>query len=110
MATKKPAPKKTPEQEITEKVYKKIADAEKRIVVLQQGWVLMGNITPHATKPDQYRIENGSVIRKWGTTRGLGEIAIQGPTSETILDEFGSGEFPRLAVLFFIDCQHKTAQ
>jgi hypothetical protein len=55
----------------------------KKIVVLQRGWVVIGNVEQTET---EIRITNCSVIRIWGTTKGLGEIAEGGPTSKTVLD------------------------
>ena len=54
-----------------------------RIVVLDRGWVVVGNVS-HI---DGWTIiQEASVIRNWGTSRGLGEIAANGPTEKTILD------------------------
>ena len=75
--------------------------AVKQIVVIQNGFVLMGNVT---RTDDGYTIEDASVIRKWGTTRGLGEIALSGPTKETVLDPCGVVEVERHAVLMRINC------
>jgi len=59
-------------------------DCGVRIVVLQRGHVAVGHVY---TTPDEVRIENAAIIRRWGTTKGLGEIANAGPLSETILDD-----------------------
>ena len=75
--------------------------AVKQIVVIQNGFVLMGSVTQ---TDDGYTIEDASVIRKWGTTRGLGEIALSGPTKETVLDPCGVVEVERHAVLMRINC------
>jgi len=54
-----------------------------QIVILQRGWVVVG----HAYKsPDRVRVDNAAVIRRWGTTKGLGELAEKGPLGETVLD------------------------
>lgn len=61
---------------------------QRRIVVLQAGWVLIGQW--HAattTKPAQ--LTDASVVRKWGTTKGLGQLAIEGLQKETALDHAG---------------------
>lgn len=55
-----------------------------KIVVLQRGWVLIGKLE---RKGDQCFLHNASVIRNWGTTKGLGELAKDGPTSDTKLDK-----------------------
>ena len=59
-----------------------------RIVVLISGWVLVGQVT--ATTATETVIENASTIRVWGTTKGLGELALGGPTAKTVLDRNGT--------------------
>jgi hypothetical protein len=76
-----------------------------RIAVLQRGWVVVGRVAEESDK--ELRFESASVIRRWGTTKGLGEIAINGPTSETILDACGSVRAHPLAVVMQIDCQEE---
>ena len=55
-----------------------------KILVLNRGWVLVGR---PQTEGEYTTISDCSVIRVWGTTKGLGEIAAGGPTSKTILDK-----------------------
>ena len=70
-----------------------------KIVVLQRGWVLVGNLDSSNTKNKLY---NASVIRVWGTTKGLGELS-EGPLSTTILDKCnGVVEFHELSVVLEI--------
>jgi len=58
-----------------------------KIVVLQRGWVVMGHLFRGTDVPVNYcEIRDAKVIRRWGTTRGLGQIALEGPTENTILD------------------------
>jgi|ERR1019366_2419417 hypothetical protein len=54
-----------------------------KIVVLQRGWVLVGKFE---RKGDQCFLHNAHVIRNWGTTKGLGELAKDGPTVNTKID------------------------
>lgn len=68
-----------------------------RIVVLQRGWVAVGDLDRSAAP--QLKLENASIIRRWGTTKGLGELATKGPLSETKLDPAGTLEFHELAVV-----------
>jgi len=49
---------------------------------------------------------DASCIRLWGTTAGLGELALKGPTKETQLDFCGTVVFDNPeAVLFTIPCE-----
>jgi hypothetical protein len=73
-----------------------------RIVVLQRGWVVVGRVAEESDK--ELRIEKSSVIRRWGTTKGLGELAANGPTNNTVLDPCGTVRAHPLAVVMQIDC------
>ena len=73
----------------------------KQIIVVDNGFVFIGNVTP---TPVGYLVEDCSCVRAWGTTNGLGQIALTGPTSETILDPCGTIEVEKHATLFRIDC------
>lgn len=59
-----------------------------RIIVLQRGWVLIGN---YSEKGDRGYLQNAHVIRKWGTTKGLGELVdgpvLSGTYAPTVLDK-----------------------
>jgi len=71
----------------------------KQIVVLQRGWVVVGDVSRDG---DEVTVENASVIRIWGTTKGLGEL-VNGPTASTKLDPAGTVRAHALAVVFTID-------
>jgi len=72
-----------------------------QIVILQRGWVVVGMV---AISGDDVTIGNASVIRVWGTTKGLGEIALGGPTQDTVLDQCGVVRAHRNSVIMYIDC------
>lgn len=73
-----------------------------RIVILQRGWVMVGR---YERDGNDCKLHNAQVIRIWGTTRGLGEIALNGPTGETVLDPCnGVVEFHRLTEIANIAC------
>lgn len=55
-----------------------------QIVILQRGWVAIGRFSQ--TK-EQCHLTNASIIRTWGTTKGLGELAMNGPLTNTKLDK-----------------------
>lgn len=70
---------------------------EIKIVVLQRGWVLIGRFEKEGTN---CKLHDASVIRSWGTTKGLGELAISGKTKDTKLDKCGGlVEFDILTVV-----------
>lgn len=72
-----------------------------RIAVLQRGWVVVGRFSQDG---DMCKLSNANVIRVWGTTKGLGEIAIGGPTTKTILDKSPDIEFHILTSVMLINC------
>lgn len=75
-------------------------EGEIKIVVLQRGWVLVGKFEKDGTN---CKLHNASVIRNWGTTKGLGELALGGPTASTKLDPCnGLVEFDILTVVLQI--------
>ena len=72
-----------------------------KIVVLQRGWVMIGR---YSMEGDIVTLENAHVIRIWGTTKGLGELALDGKQSSTKLDKAGHVEFHILTVVATINC------
>ena len=77
-------------------------DMGKHIVILQRGWVFIGNLSKQG---NQYFLTDANNIRKWGTTKGLGEIALNGPTDKTILDPTPEIQFHELTVIALIKCK-----
>ena len=75
-----------------------------KIVILQRGWVVVGKFYQSGSN---CWIENGYVIRKWGTTKGLGELAIKGKLSDTILDPVPKTEFHQLTIVAAILCDQE---
>lgn len=73
-----------------------------RIVVLQRGWVAVGRF--HQEGPN-CTLTNAHVVRIWGTTKGLAEIASDGPTSKTVLDAAGTMRFHELTIVAMLDCE-----
>jgi hypothetical protein len=78
----------------------------KRIVIAQRGWVFVGD---YAIDGDDVTLSNAQVIRVWGTTKGLGELALNGPTSTTKLDDAGTVRLHRLAIVATLDVAKWTA-
>jgi uncharacterized protein YunC (DUF1805 family) len=86
-----------------EYVLKSAANSNIKIVVLQRGWVMVGYFSQDG---QNCRLERASVIRIWGTTKGLGEISKNGPTKDTKLDPTnGLVEFHELTVVCMINCE-----
>lgn len=79
-----------------------------RIVVLQRGWVVVGRVShgTSVTAEAELVISSASVIRRWGTTKGLGEL-VTGPKPETKLDPAGLVRVHPLSVVLSIDADEK---
>lgn len=78
------------------------SESDVKIVVLQRGWVMVGRFERSG---NDCKLFDASVIRVWGTTKGLGEIAADGPTKDTKLDKCnGLVEFDYLTVVATIEC------
>lgn len=76
----------------------------RKIYVVESGWVFLADSC--VDKGDELLLSGVSVIRSWGTTKGLGEIALNGPTNETVLDPCGQVDVPKGKVLFTIPCSY----
>jgi len=73
-----------------------------KIVVLQRGWVMIGILERSGP---ECKLHSASVIRNWGTTKGLGELATEGKKKDTRLDKCGGVvEFDYLTVVCAISC------
>ena len=77
-----------------------------RIVVLQRGWVYVGVFSKDA-KTGECVLEKASCIRRWGTSKGLGEL-VKGPTTNTMLDAAGTVRFHELAAVNMIDADAES--
>jgi len=80
-------------------------DSPIKIVVLQRGWVLVGRFSQDG---EECAVDDASVIRVWGTTKGLGEIAASGPTANTKLDPAGHVRFHVLTTVLTLDCDEAS--
>lgn len=74
---------------------------KKQIVVLDRGWVVVGDV---GKKASMIHISNASVIRTWGTKNGLGELAESGPLQNTKLDKCPDCQVHELSVVMFMNC------
>jgi hypothetical protein len=70
------------------------------IAILDRGWVFVGRA---ADSPSSIQISSAACIRYWGTTKGIGQLALEGPQPTTKIDEAGTVTVPRTAVIALID-------
>ena len=70
-----------------------------RIVIGQRGWVWVGHYEENG---DEVTLTNAQCIRRWGTTKGLGEL-VDGPTKDTVLDPVGTLRMHRLSIVATYD-------
>lgn len=73
-----------------------------KIVVCQRGFVYAGDVEESG---DYLVVRNAVNIRKWGTTKGLGELAAKGSLPDTKADASGTVRVHRLAVVSMLDCE-----
>jgi len=101
-------------------------DKDIRIVIAPFGWVFVGVYSREYTNGKEsisfdqinrsgtralegvgysavVKLTNASVIRKWGTEQGLGQL-ITGPMKETVLDPCGTVEIHEQTVVADIRC------
>ena len=71
-------------------------DEEYVIIVLDKGFVYVGNLT---VCNGGYCLLDASNIRVWGTKKGLGELVLEGPKQDTILDKCGIVKIPFKSVI-----------
>ena len=75
-----------------------------KIVVCQRGFVYAGDVTKVG---DYLVIDNAVNLRQWGTTKGLGELALNGNTDSTVSDAVGTVRVHELAVVSLLDCKKR---
>ena len=75
------------------------------LILLPRGWVFVGECREDN---GTLFVTNASVIRRWGTTKGLPELANNGPLDSTVLDGKCELEFPMTAVIGKIKCSKEA--
>ena len=70
------------------------------IAVLDRGFVYVGKVD---VDKNWCVSSNARNIRIWGTERGLGQLAVEGPTSKTKLDNVGTVRVPMKSLIHLID-------
>lgn len=77
------------------------------ICVLQRGHVIVGRARENG---DYFEVSSASVIRVWGTTGGLPELAESGPLEKTKLDGTAYIRFHKLTSVMLIRCNQGAWQ
>lgn len=72
-----------------------------KIVVADRGWVFIGNVFQGK---ESTLIKNSYVIRRWGTSEGLGELCIKGKLENTVLEKCLDIEIPLKSIIAYFDC------
>lgn len=85
-----------------EKYVRERQSGPRKIVVAERGFVFVGNVSEEG---DKVIIDNCDCIRRWGTTKGLGELATSGPLKDTVLDPQPRTVIHNLRVVHTIDCE-----
>lgn len=80
-------------------------DHGQQIVILDRGFVYVGAVK---TDDNWCLIEGAQNVRRWGTKKGLGELAAEGPKANTVLDPAGTVRAPLKAVIGMIQCETAT--
>ncbi len=76
-------------------------NGEKIIAVLQRGNIVVGE---YSQDGEIGTVSGCSVVRKWGTTSGLGELAEKGPLENTKLDKCPDVSFHIREVVMVMRC------
>ena len=74
-----------------------------KIAVLDRGFVYVGRVS---FEGEFIILKDALNVRKWGTTRGLGEL-VNGPLSGTVLDKVGTVTATKKALMHLIDVEQK---
>jgi hypothetical protein len=77
-----------------------VKPTKRQIVILNRGWVVVGE---YSEKGDDCTLSNASVVRVWGTTKGLGELAENGPLANTKLDPCPNVHFHKMTMVARMD-------
>lgn len=72
------------------------------LVVADRGFVWVGEAI---TTDDWVEIKNARVVRRWGTSKGLNQLAKEGPLTNTQLDEPADLKVSRKALIAIIPCE-----
>jgi hypothetical protein len=74
-------------------------------VILEQGWILVGQRTESTESQDTMALCNASVVRSWHNGKGIGGIAKAENRDEYTLDAIGDVIIRQNKILFEIPCE-----
>jgi hypothetical protein len=72
------------------------------IVVADRGFVYVGSVV---VSDDWCVVTDARNVRKYGTTKGLGQLAQEGPQTDTVLDSAGTVRIPLRGVMHLIETE-----
>jgi hypothetical protein len=78
-----------------------MSNQQTSIFVLPSGWVIVGN--PTRNTDGTITVTNCKNVHRWGTDKGLGQIAMNGPTKTSVLNPYGTVTFPNAAGGFIME-------
>jgi hypothetical protein len=82
----------------------RLAPNKTRVIVpLQRGFVATGI---YYQKGDVGKLKKAAIVRRWGTTEGLGQLAEEGPLKNTILDYCPNITFHIREAIFIMECSN----
>ena len=73
-----------------------------QIVILDRGFVYVGDVS---ISDGWVVISNAKNVRRWGTSKGLGELAKTGPLKDSVIDPAGLVRAPMRALIGLIECE-----
>lgn len=78
------------------------------IIVLQRRFVLVAEVPPNQKDNLLITLGKSAIVRRWGTSEGLGELANKGPLPDTILDkEPKESKIALFAIIRCIPCSEE---
>ncbi len=73
--------------------------------ILDRGHIVVGRLDASG---DIYLWTEASIVRRWGTKNGLGQLAMEGPLDETRLDQCPMVSVGKTEVLFTMSCTQEN--
>lgn len=73
------------------------------IVICTNGWVFIGTCTNQEMNGTR-TLKDASVIRQWGTSNGVGQLALHEDTCNPIYDPCGTVELQGTNIIATINC------